>query len=158
VTGRSTGSRGVFGESLSPAGVGVSARNLSGGRAILAEGNVAQDLSSFGLPKAMIAVKLDGTITRCYNALANTSSGNCGFTITRPGLAVGRYQINFGFIVDDRIVSVTPQQFTATTAGFFFGAGFYFLPDRLSLEVRTFTTNVDFTSAFANDHFTIIVY
>ncbi len=100
---------GVFGVSTSPGGVGVYARNFSGGRAIFAEGNVAQSLSSNGLIKAMISVDSGGSINSCYNGITNSSSGNCGFIITRPLGDVGIYRINFSFPITGRFISVTAQ-------------------------------------------------
>ena len=38
--------------------------------------------------------------------MTNAYSGGCGFNVGRP--AAGYYDINFGFQVDDRFVSVTP--------------------------------------------------
>ena len=100
---------GVFGVSTSPAGVAVYARNNSGGRAIVAEGNVAQSLSSNGLIKAMINVASTGVIFSCYNGVTNSSSGNCGFIITRPLGDVGIYRINFNFPITGRFISVTAE-------------------------------------------------
>lgn len=102
VSGNSTNSIGVYGESQNLLGTGVYARNLSGGRAFYAEGNVTQTLSSGGLVKAMIYVDPNGGISRCYNALTNSSTGGCGFIVTRTD--AGKYTINFGFQIDNRFV------------------------------------------------------
>ena len=146
---------GVFGVSTSPGGVGVYARNNSGGRAIVAEGNVAQSLSSNGLVKAMIEVYYNGLISSCYNGITNSSSGNCGFIITQP--LTGVYRINYGFPVANRFVSVTC---TYATNGSFNpqynnnGANYRFF-DSTSVEVFTFNPNTQDTHAAS---FMIILY
>src|SRR5262249_69320 len=62
-----------------------------------------------GLVKAMLYVDpflpADQYIVRCYNGITNSSTGNCGFSVTRND--VGRYTINFGFTVSDRFASLT---------------------------------------------------
>jgi hypothetical protein len=78
----------------------------SAGRSIHAEGNVTQDRGGYGLPKAMLLVWEDKTISRCYNAVIHSSSGNCGFSVSGDILA-GYYEIDFGFQVNDRFVSAT---------------------------------------------------
>ena len=102
---------GVYGVSTSPAGVAVYARNNSGGRAIYAEGNVAQALSSNGLVKAMAFIS-GGVISRCYNSVTNSSSGNCGFTAginSINGQTIT--DVGFGFKVNDRFISITEFNF-----------------------------------------------
>jgi hypothetical protein len=158
VYGKATGSggTGVIGESTSTTGVAVYARNNSGGRAMYAEGNVAQDIASNGLVKAMITVDSGGTITNCYNGIMNSSTGNCGFTITQP--LGGVFRINYGFPVANRFVSVTCVY--NSNGGFnptFHneGANYRFF-DSTSIEVFTFdTSDRDNTRAAG---FTIILY
>lgn len=128
---------GVFGVSTSPGGVGVYARNLSAGRAIFAEGNVAQDLSSYGVVKAMLFVGLTGTIIRCYNGITNSSTGDCGFTITQPFGNTGVVRIDLGFPVSNRFVSVTAQYFDTFDSTNNSGANFRFFSST-SVEVFTF--------------------
>jgi hypothetical protein len=147
---------GVFGVSTSPTGFGIYARNNSGGRAIFAEGNVAQNLNSNGLVKAMLAVNADGTIARCYNGVTNSSSGNCGFTISTSSLIPGRYNIAFGFQVDNRFVSVTAEQTTLNGGGVNIGTGYN--SSGQNIIVRTFITDIDFDSSQTNNPFMIIVY
>jgi hypothetical protein len=73
-------------------------------------GNVTQDLSSYGLPKAMVEVAENGSIIRCYNAITNSSSGTCGFNVVYlPQSLPAKYKINFGFDVRDRFFSVTAK-------------------------------------------------
>ena len=146
VAGRSTTSIGVYGESSSTGGIGIYARNLTGGRAIFAEGNVAQTLSSNGLVKAMLFVEANGTIVRCYNGVTNTSTGNCGFSISK---AASTYLINFGFQVENRFAVVTPGRSGSVLAN---SSLIYF--DSNQILVYTFVEGND--SGDAN--FTIIVY
>ena len=70
-------------------------------------GNAMQSTTSNGLVKAMVTVFSNGQIVRCYNGITNSSTGNCGFTITQP--LSGVYRIDFGFPVSDRFVSVSAQ-------------------------------------------------
>jgi hypothetical protein len=71
------------------------------------QGNVTQNLGSYGLPKAMLYVNGDGTIINCYNALTNNSSGGCGFTVTKT--SQGYYHVNLGFALSTRFISVSLQ-------------------------------------------------
>lgn len=107
VSGNSSSGIGTYGESASPTGFGVYARNAAGGQALYADGNVGQSISGNGLVKAMLSVNSNATITRCYNATNNTSSGNCGFSVAIP--IAGVYRIDFGFPVANRFVSVACQ-------------------------------------------------
>jgi hypothetical protein len=118
---------GVFGVSSSPDGFGVYARNLSGGRALFVEGNAGQDLASNGLVKAMALIHVVHTgsnntstasIVRCYNSTINSTSGNCGFSFgTVYGIA--GVDVNFGFTIDNRFISVTGlTQNSVTLVGF----------------------------------------
>jgi hypothetical protein len=67
-------------------------------------GNTTQDLSSFGMPKAMILVDPNANILRCYNGTTGVSTGNCGFSVTKPN--TGLYKIDFGFQVNNRFFSL----------------------------------------------------
>ena len=77
---------------------------------IYMQGNITQNLGSYGLPKAMLYVNGDGTIIRCYNSITNSSSGGCGFSVNRLG--TGRYNINLGFDVSTRFVVISVQDDT----------------------------------------------
>lgn len=49
----------------------------------------------------------------CYNGVTNTSSGNCGFTVTRPLGDVGVYRIDYGFTILGRffpLLLIIPDQ------------------------------------------------
>ena len=131
---------GVFGVSTSPGGVGVYARNNFGGRSIVAEGNVAQDINSGGIAKAMVEVNFQGTILRCYNGINNTNSGNCGITLTQPLGGVGVYRLDFGIAISNRFFSVTAvytDTFDSTN-----NAGVnYRVFNSTSVEVFTFRAN-----------------
>lgn len=94
-------------ENFSPLG-GTAIRAVSNslfGSAIIANGNVRQNLGSGGLVKAMVYVNSDGSIARCYNGETNSSAGDCGFTITRN---TGSWLIDFNFQIDNRFWSGTP--------------------------------------------------
>jgi hypothetical protein len=78
-------------------------------------GNSTQDRNSFGFPKAMIYVNGDATIIRCYNGTNGSSSGDCGFAVSRqPG--AGNYLINFGFQITDRFWVTSVQGGCCTNA------------------------------------------
>ncbi|MCY7346195.1 MAG: hypothetical protein LH614_08215 [Pyrinomonadaceae bacterium] len=68
--------------------------------------NITQPITANGLVKAMIYVGVNGIITRCYNGITNVSTGNCGFSIV--GLNNGVYDVNFGFAVNNRFITITP--------------------------------------------------
>ena len=74
--------------------------------AIKPNGNMTQDVPGYGLPKAMLYIDENGAIIRCYNGITGLSSGNCGFTVSRPGS--GQVNVDFGFEVQNsRFVSIT---------------------------------------------------
>ncbi len=110
-------------------------------------------LNLSGTAKAMLYVNSEGQISRCYNGLTGSSTGNCGFTVSK--LAVGVYRINFGFQVNDRFLSVTAQYGPGNSAANNMGANFTF----------SSSTNVDVVTYDANGgedayswHFMIIVF
>lgn len=99
---------GVYGNSPNGVGVGGESANSVGVQgkgpiAMSAQGNAVQDAGSGGWAKAMVIVKSDGTIVRCYNGVTGVSSGGCGFSSTRT--TQGKYTINFGFDVSNRFYS-----------------------------------------------------
>ena len=103
---------GVYGITSNSTGFGVFARTTAvGGRALYVDGNAAQGVTNNGLVKAMITVKGNvignPIIIKCYNGVSNSSTGNCGFTVTRP--LEGIYRIEFGFSVSSRFFSITPE-------------------------------------------------
>jgi hypothetical protein len=72
-------------------------------------GNASQARSAGGMVKALVAFDGFSTITSCYNSSltgAAATTPPCGFTETTLG--TGAYNIDFGFQVSDRFISVTP--------------------------------------------------
>lgn len=102
-------------------GTGVSAASLDGtalkawsvnGFAIEARGNLKQNRDSFGLPKAMVSVRINPSsgfyeIMGCFNSQQNgvlVYSNGCGIALTPHASEV---DVNFGFYVGDRFVNIT---------------------------------------------------
>jgi len=129
---------GVFGVSSSNTGYGVYARNTSGGRALHVDGNATQELNTNGLVKAMVETTFnaDGVhvLSKCYNGVTNTSTGNCGFAFSGPLHGVAR--INFGFPIRNRFFSVSAL-YKGITSGNNSGVN-YRLFDDTTMEVFTF--------------------
>jgi len=101
------GTAGLFGIYDRTAGQGRLTIQPSG--PINMQGNITQDLGGFGLPKAMVQVNGDGTMLRCYNGVAGSSTGGCGFTASRFGGGAGFYVVDFGFNILNRFYSVSVQ-------------------------------------------------
>ncbi|MGI8788908.1 MAG: hypothetical protein ACR2HG_14290 [Pyrinomonadaceae bacterium] len=105
----------AFGNTSSPANYNM---------VITDTGNVTQPINNNGLVKAMIYV--DPTlpasqyIVRCYNSVTNSSTGNCGFSVSRVG--VGLYEIDFGFTVNNRFLSATSSNAFIYIAAYVNGA------------------------------------
>jgi hypothetical protein len=74
---------------------------------VKAEGNAAQAREKGGWVKAMAYID-QASVIRCYNAITNSSSGNCGFTSITYNGTTFTTTINFGFQVDDRFIVLTP--------------------------------------------------
>ena len=68
-------------------------------------GNTTQDLNSYGMPKAMVFVLANGTISRCYNGMTGATTNGCGFSATVPG--TGLYRVNFGFDTSQKFLSLS---------------------------------------------------
>jgi hypothetical protein len=100
---------GVYGVSASAGGFGVYARNTAG-RALYVEGNATQDFGYSGVVKAMVEMTVgccvDGhgyfVLSKCFNGGINSSTGNCGLTITQPLNGVAR--IDFGYPITNRFL------------------------------------------------------
>jgi hypothetical protein len=113
---RGDGTTGVYG--TSPNGTGVTGESATG-YAMYANGNAGQARDKGGFVKAMLYVNpflpASQYIVRCYNGQTNSSTGNCGFTMTRSN--VGLYEINFGpgFTISDRFFSLTPEGFVSAS-------------------------------------------
>lgn len=134
-------------------------QSLVGNQAI--GGRVTQNRNQGGLVKAMLFVK--GTaaggaqIVRCHNGVTGASTGSCGFTVISLPTLNGVFRINFGFQVDDRFVSLTPEY---RSSGSIFnkynlGVNYAFLVPN-TVDVYTFHTD-DVEDTTAAD-FMIIVY
>jgi hypothetical protein len=126
----------------------VQGNNTSGG-------NVAQNRDKGGLVKAMLYVNPNGTIARCYNGVTGSSTNGCGFLVEHK--AAGYYQIDFGFQVNDRFVSLTPGASSVVNivASFYFYDG-GLLPNILG--INTNITDVDNNDSNTDDDFMVIVY
>ena len=95
----------IYGENTSGStGYGIYGKGTTG-FATYAEGKAGQNLGGYGLPKAMVFLLADGTISRCYNGVTGASTGNCGFTSVRVDQGV--YRIDFGFQVNNRFQYLT---------------------------------------------------
>jgi hypothetical protein len=142
----------VYGNATGVGGVGVYAQGASGA-AVHAQGNATQARDKGGFVKAMLYVKDNGPILRCYNGVTGESTSGCGFTVTYLG--AGIYRINFGFEVSDRFVSITPHQGGGNSAGYNYGANFAFF-DATTVDVLMFDAN-DGDDTHANA-FMIFIY
>lgn len=121
----------------------------------ITDGNIRQSRAYGGAAKAMIYVRQDAVIFRCYNGIANLSTGNCGFVITRGGFA-GTYSIDFGFPVDDRFICVTAADPTGSSFNTHVNASFRSGVNPNSVVVQTAITNI--TTNGDDADFMIIVY
>jgi len=118
-------------------------------------GDAVQSRGAGGFAKAMIFVKQDGTIDRCYNSQATGSAVStppCGFTISHD--QSGRYIIDFGFKVSDRFYSVTP--YVHDTEFRNVGVKTYLQFNQNELWVFTFFTSDD--SDITDNPFTVIIF
>lgn len=98
---------GVYGENTG-GGYGVAGR-ANGGWAMLADGNTTQTLADGGFVKAMAEIDAAGTIESCYNSQISPASATtvpCGITTSSPSSNVR--QVDFGFDMSHRYVSITP--------------------------------------------------
>ena len=118
---------------------------------LLLTNDARQPANANGLVKAMIYVNANGTIARCYNGITNSTTGNCGFTITHTPLG-GQYNIDFGFQVNNRFFSATSET-GSELQGFF--VTFQTFP---SFPNRTVFHTHSSTSTFSDTAFMIIVY
>jgi hypothetical protein len=112
---------------------------------LIMNGNVRQSGGSFGLAKAMLEVTSTGfnIITRCYNGVTNSTTGDCGFIVTTPlGAGAGVYRINFGFPISGNFVAVTAQYQDTFGQGNNNAGASYRTFDSTSIEIFTYTPNV----------------
>lgn len=129
--------------------------NISGN--ITSAGNVAQNRDKGGLVKAMIYVKHDATIFRCYNGVTGLSTGNCGFSVSKgSGSTDGYYTINFGSQINDRFALVTP---TTDGGNVNIGASLSFNASQPNVVyVSCFIPDVTWVDSSAANGFVLIVY
>jgi hypothetical protein len=110
-------------------------------------GSVTQDLNSRGLPKAMIFVLANRTISRCYNGTNGVSTNGCGFSVS--GTFTGEYEVNFGFDVSGGFISLSTFGTDESIAGRLNVAG-----NNTTVSVRTFRTHLD--TKVVSDFFLIV--
>ena len=139
---------GVYGTTTSaiPSSTGVYGKATSG-YAMFAEGNAGQSRDKSGFVKAMVVVDGAGNIIRCFNGIANSSTGNCGFASTRNG--EGQYTIDFGYDIADRFYAAVSNS-AGTTAAVMVWAS-----STTSLAVKSVAINSHLVSDLP---FTIVVY
>lgn len=128
--------------------------NISG--KITAAGNAAQNRDKSGFVKALVYVKYDGTIYRCFNGITGSTTGNCGISIDYSGQTTpGVYAVDFPFQVNDRFVAVTAEAGTSVTLN----ASFKFtevIPNRVIVDIRI--TDVDHSNSNTAGDFMIMVF
>jgi hypothetical protein len=130
--------------------------NTANSGELMTDGNIRQSASAFGVVKAMIYVYRTGTISRCYNGVTGASTGNCGFVVVHNNTGSGGvYNINFGFPVDNRFVSVTVDNSIHDPSSVLnWGANFRF--NGTNLEVFTFEADDPDNTYYQS--FMVIVY
>jgi hypothetical protein len=109
-------------------------------------GNVLQPGAGYGVPKAMVYVLANGTISRCYNGITGTTTGGCGFSVSVGG---GLYDVNLGFDLSQRFFSVVTSGNLAEMAARIASIG------STTLTIRTFSTFEDVNS-IPSDFFLIV--
>ena len=106
VVGQGVAKGGVF-QASGADGAGVYAQAPLSSFAVQAEGHATQSHDAGGLVKAMAFLDSGGNVLRCFNSQRGyPTAGSCGLSAWRAALGV--FDIDFGFSVDDRFVSVTP--------------------------------------------------
>lgn len=123
-------------------GNGVVGNNLSVGGNVLMDGDIRQLSTSGGAVKAMAIIRVTRTgfpnpntataiVARCFSGVALPSAPNCGITIGTVSLS-DRVQVNFGFPVSSRFISLTGVNDTVSFISF---------PNATTVEVDDTTTN-----------------
>jgi len=110
-------------------------------------GNVMQPGAGFGMPKAMVFVLANGTIGRCYNGISGATTNGCGFSANRDFTSF--YQVNFGFDVSQRFVSLSTYGNSEAITGRIYNTG------NNSVGIRSFYSN---SAADVQSDFFLIVY
>lgn len=158
--GQTTGGLYFFRTASDPGTTGSPANydfEIGDGGELHAYNNAEQALDKGGWVKAMAYIDGDdGSIFQCFNSRLTGSAattGTCGITSTRH--ADGVYDIDFGFTISNRFISVTPRYVSRSTPAHNVGANFTFTTTT-SVSVLTFAAN---NADDTNDaHFMIIVY
>ena len=160
ITGESnaSGGRGVYGTSVNGAGYGVLANNPSG-MALGVVGNATQSLNKGGMVKAMVLVRADATIARCYNSqmpdggasLPPSGSAGCGLTVSRFDSA-GAYAVTFPFTIQDRFLSLSITGSGIANTGANYGIG------GQTVTVSIFTEFGGVSQNRADADFMLIIY
>jgi hypothetical protein len=120
------------------------ARNLDGGRALYAEGHVAQAMYAGGIVKALVYYSPGGGptgngIAPCFNSQTPWAPFPCGFLTTFPGPGIVR--IKFPFDITGRFFIVTPTYASGGSGNSNnIGANWRFYSST-EVEVFTFETN-----------------
>ena len=162
VLGRAhNGGAGVSGVNTATGGIGVVGR-APNGNSFYADSNAQQARSAGGWIKAMVYASGfgGGALYYCYNSTltgAAATTPPCGFTIAKP-LPSGDYIIDFGFDVDDRLLSVTPTYYAYPGKVCTFSNGGN-CPSMASLGLnQAEVTYYDFSSNLVDNKFYLIVY
>ena len=106
---------------LTLSGGNVSIGTTVPGAKLQVEGHAKQTGNSGGFIKAMAFIDpflpADRYVVRCYNSQEPiaTASAPCGIAVTRSD--VGFYTIDFGFNVENRLISLTPQAYANVVNG-----------------------------------------
>lgn len=133
-------------------GIGVYGESV-GGFAMSAVGPTTQDRGSGGWAKALVRVYQPDpnnsvrSIHYCFNSQIAPSTGtvpDCGFQLQR--LDIGVYVFDFGFQVNDRFVSVTPETQKSVVMNVNPYADPYF-PSSNPLQPNFMIANISFPSA-----------
>jgi|KBSMisStaDraftv2_1062788.scaffolds.fasta_scaffold76633_3 hypothetical protein len=117
--------------------------------------NAFQPITANGFVKAMIQVSPQGVVLHCFNGIANSSTGDCGFVVTQPPQVIGVYRINFGFPISARFVAVSAEYGRFGNSQNNNGGANYRSFDSTSIEV--FTYDADSLDTFLRG-FTIILF
>jgi hypothetical protein len=108
---RTSGQTGLAINTSGNVGIGTTSPNSK----LTVAGNATQDVNSYGLPKAMLLVLANGTISRCYNGIngqsltGGTTNTGCGFSVTQN--PAGTYSIDLNFSVAGKFFSLTGNGF-----------------------------------------------
>ena len=68
-------------------------------------GNLTHNAGSYGTPRAMLQVNANGTIARCFNGVSGSTTGGCGFSLSKAG--TGDFRIGFPFDVSQSFVAIS---------------------------------------------------